>query len=221
MFTQTLNRFSIDDAVPTQEVPPETAQWESEIAAFEATDLTTTRLQNGVIFTGSSSIALWDEMAEDFPDHAVLNRGFGGSQIRDSTHYAERILQVHQPRLIVLYAGDNDIAEGRTPEQVAQDFQAFVERACGFLPNTRIAYLSIKPSPNRHHLMRGARRANDLIRDITRHNEMLDFIDIFSLMLDARGEPRTELFGPDELHMNRAGYKQWIPIIAPHLEMRT
>lgn len=222
MFTQTLNRFSIDDAVPAQEISPETTQWESEIAAFEAIDHQSPPAQNAIVFIGSSSIAMWEALPSDFPSdfpgHAVVNRGFGGSQIGDSTHHAERILQARTPRLIVLYAGDNDLADGKTPEQVAHDFQLFVERVYGFLPDTRIAFLSIKPSPSRRHLMPRAKQANDLIHGIARQNETLDFIDIFPAMLDEHGAPRAELFGPDELHMNRAGYKLWIPTITPHLE---
>ncbi len=200
-----------------QAIPPETP-WESEIAAFEAIDRKSPPIQNGIVFIGSSSIALWNGLQNDFPGHAVVNRGFGGSQIRDSTHHAERILRAHAPRLIVLYAGDNDLADGLTPEQVAHDFQLFVERVYGFLPDARIAFLSIKPSPSRRHLMPQAQQANAMIHSIARQNETLDFIDIFPIMLDKDGAPRAERFGPDELHMNRAGYELWIPLIAPHLE---
>lgn len=224
MLTQTPDSSSFDDASfdeavpPEPQAPPETAQWESEIAAFETRDRDHPPPRHAVIFAGSSSITNWESPADDFPTHTVLNRGFGGSQIGDSTYYAARFLLRHAPRLIVFYAGDNDLAAGKTVDDVARDFKAFVTRIRRDLPSTRIAYLSIKPSPQRLHLIDDARRANKLIEEWTRDDVLLDFIDVFHSMLNANGKARPELFGPDDLHMNRAGYELWIPLIAPHLK---
>ena len=102
------------------------AKWEPEIRAFEASDRTNPPAKHAILFVGSSSIRLWKTLAKDFPNARVINRGFGGSRIADSTAFADRIIFPYEPRTIVFYAGDNDLAEGRTPEQVAADYQAFV-----------------------------------------------------------------------------------------------
>src|ERR1700722_7316573 len=133
------------------EIPPQRAVWEPEIHAFEMHDQTNPPPQNAVLFVGSSTIRKWTTLAKDFPGVQVINRGFGGSRIADSTALAERIIFPYEPRTIVFYAGDNDLAEGRTPEQVAADYQAFVQTVRARLPETRIAFISIKPSPIRWH----------------------------------------------------------------------
>ncbi len=105
-----------------------TSQYEKEIKAFEASDRTNPPPQNAILFLGSSSIRKWTTLAQDFPGKPVINRGFGGSQIPDSTALAERIIFPYSPRLIVFYAGDNDLAAGRNSEQVVADYRAFVEK---------------------------------------------------------------------------------------------
>src|SRR5580704_17074592 len=124
-----------------------TAKWEPEIRAFEASDRTNSPPKHAILFVGSSSIRLWKTLAHDFPGEPVINRGFGGSRIADSTALADRIIFPYEPRTIVFYAGDNDMAEGRTTEQVAADYQVFVQTVRARLPETRIAFISIKPSP--------------------------------------------------------------------------
>jgi len=109
-------------------------QWEREIQAFEAADRGNPPPQGAVLFIGSSTIRMWKTLAQDFPEHKVLNRGFGGCQIADCTYYADRIVVPYNPRLIVLRAGGNDIAAGKSPEQVRGDFQAFVDKVRAKLP---------------------------------------------------------------------------------------
>lgn len=123
----------------------------------------------------------------------------------------------YKPRQVVVYAGDNDLAEGRTPQQVLQSYAAFVEGVHKSLPNTRIAYLSIKPSPSRAALLPAMREANALIAQYSARDERLDFIDVFSRMVDEAGKPRAELFGADALHLNERGYALWRSVIATHL----
>src|SRR5262245_12586451 len=121
------------------------ARWEKAIAAFEEQDRKQPPPRNAYLFAGSSSIRLWN-LPRSFPDLEVINRGFGGSQIADTVHFAPRIILKHQPRMVLLYAGDNDLAAGRTPEQVLADFKALVQVVHKELPKTRVAFLSIKPS---------------------------------------------------------------------------
>jgi len=125
--------------------PSPAGLWEPDIAAFEARDRTAPPPAGEIVFVGSSSIRLWDTQ-KYFPDLKIINRGFGGSQLADSVRYAERIIIPYKPRLVVVYAGDNDIYGGATSEQVAVLFEQFVRRLRAALPEVRIIYLGIKPS---------------------------------------------------------------------------
>jgi lysophospholipase L1-like esterase len=205
------------DAPP--EVPAQVSDpgWEQDMQRFAAEDARTPPPQGGVLFIGSSSIRMWDSLANDFPGVPVIKRGFGGSELRDSTWYADRIIVPYRPRLVVLYAGENDLHSGRSPQQVHRDFVAFVRRVRRDLPGVRIAYIASKPSPSRAGLLEAQRQANALIRRETELGDGIDFIDVFTPMLDAQGKPRQALFIEDRLHLNRAGYLLWRDIIAPYL----
>jgi len=161
---------------------------------------------------------MWESLAADFPDHPVVNRGFGGSQIEDSVRYAERVLTPHKPPLVVMYAGSNDINAGKRPEAVAADFKAFTARVWAFLPSTAISFISIAPNPSRWTQVAQVREANRLIAATCATDRRLSFIDIFPLMLGADGRPRSELFLQDGLHMNRQGYEIWIPLVRNRLD---
>ena len=170
-----------------------------------------------MVFIGSSSIQKWKDLADDFPGKYVLNRGFGGSRIADSTYYAGRIVVPYKPSMIVFYAGDNDINDGHDAQRVFDDYVAFVTRVRKDLPATPIAFLSIKPSPSRAKLLPVMNEANAKIRAYAAAHPHLIYIDVASKMLDASGQPGAELFIEDRLHMNRAGYDLWRGIIAPYL----
>jgi lysophospholipase L1-like esterase len=201
-------------------VPPaqrSTAKWETEIRAFEAGDRTNPPVKHGILFIGSSSIRLWKTLAKDFPGEPVINRGFGGSRIADSTALADRIIFPYEPRTIVFYAGDNDIAQGHTPEQVAADYQAFVQTVRARLPDTRIAFISIKPSPIRWNLRDRIESANRQIAAMK--GDGLIFIDSYNAMLGADGKPRAEMFAADRLHMNATGYRLWTTLVKAQLNL--
>ena len=152
---------------------------------------------------------LWPDLATDFPGRTIINRGFGGSTLAEVTHYAPRIIFPYRPRLIVLYAGDNDLASGMTPEQVAEDYRRLVAVVRRELPSSRIAYVSIKPSPSRWHLVEAYREANRLISAEISRDPAQAYVDVFTPMIGANGRPRPELFMADSLHMTRAGYDLW------------
>ena len=191
--------------------------WETDMQRFEAADAQSPPPRGGVLFIGSSSIRFWDTLAQDFPGVPVINRGFGGSELRDSTWYADRIIVPYAPRQILIYAGDNDLNAGRTPQQLRADFVAFVERVRRDLPKAKIAYISNKPSPSRAQLLSVQREANTLIAAEAQRLGV-DYIDIFTPMLDASGQTDESLFIEDRLHMNRAGYVIWQRAIAPYLK---
>lgn len=198
--------------------PVSSPDWQLDMARFAAEDAATPPLRDPVVFTGSSSVRMWDTLARDFPGVAVMNRGFGGSQVRDAVHYADQVALRYRPRLVVIYAGDNDINAGRSPDQVLADMQAFAARLRRDLPGVRIGYLAIKPSPSRLEQLPRQQAANRLVRDWAATQAGIDFIDVATPMLDADGRPREDLFLGDRLHLNAVGYALWRGIVAPYLE---
>ncbi len=191
-------------------------RWEASIARFEAMDAKQPPPKEGILFIGSSSIVGWD-LGKSFPAAPVINRGFGGSHLADSVRYAERIVLPYRPRVIVLYAGDNDLAAGKSPEQVWEDYKAFVKKVHDALPNTKIIYIGVKPSIARWRLIENIRKANRLIAETAATDPRLVFVDIEQRMLGPDGKPRPELFKPDGLHLNEEGYKLWSDLLRPHL----
>ena len=221
---------SLAPPVPAQSsaqvLRPIDPRWQPSLDAFAAADRLHAPRPGGVLFVGSSSIRLWDGLEQAFGGSAdaaaeahaiIIKRGFGGSRLADVADYMDRLVLPYKPRQVVVYAGDNDLAEGATPADVLASFKRFVRGVHRDLPETRIAYLSIKPSPLRAQLIAQARAANDLIEAYSATVPNLDYIDIYSKMVDADGRPRPELFAPDMLHLNRAGYALWRQEIAAHL----
>lgn len=193
-------------------------RWDASLAAFEASDKANPPAAGGVLFVGSSSIRLWNGLETEFQSlPVVVKRGFGGSRMLDCTQHLHALVIPYKPRLVLVYAGDNDLADGRTPAQVLQSFTKFVDGVRESLPDTRIAYISVKPSPSRLALMPQIRRTNELIRDYIQHTGNTDFIDIFTPMLDPQGNPRVDLFRDDMLHLNSQGYALWKKVITAHL----
>ena len=193
-------------------------QYEPAIRAFEAADQTNPPPRGAVLFIGSSSIRKWTNAPAQFPAHQIINRGFGGSHLSDSVAFAERIVLPYRPRVVVLYAGDNDIAADKSPEVVLADFKTFVAKIHAALPETRIAFLAIKPSPSRMKFLAQIKSANRLIREFIAGNPKLVHVDVFTPMLGADGQPRAELFASDRLHLNDDGYKLWAGIVGPVLD---
>jgi lysophospholipase L1-like esterase len=193
------------------------AKWEPEIRAFERRDADSPAVTGGVLFVGSSSIRIWD-LAKYFPEHPLINRGFGGSQIVDSIHFADRIILKHRPRTVIVYAGDNDIAAGKTPEMVAADFRLLVERIHSQLPRTKIVFIAIKPSISRWKMADSMKAANALISTYCDMDEPLSYVDIWQPMLGEDGRPRREFFIKDGLHLSHAGYQLWTKRVLPHVQ---
>jgi lysophospholipase L1-like esterase len=192
-------------------------KWAAAIDKFTQADVTNPPPKGGVVFVGSSSIVKWTTLAQDFPDQKVIQRGFGGSQLDDSVYYADRIVIPYQPRVVVLYAGDNDLHGGKTPEKVFSDFKEFVAKVHTALPKTRIVYIGIKPCPSRWKNHETIERTNAMIAAECAKAGYLRFVDVWKPMLDAKGEPRPELFVKDMLHMKPEGYVIWTPLVAAAL----
>ncbi len=206
-------------AVPAPAEEAEGNRWEPRIRKFEEQDRTQPPPERAVLFVGSSSIVGWD-LKKSFPELTTINRGFGGSQIADSIHFAERIVLAYKPRAIVFYAGDNDVAAGKSPERVAVDYAAFAKKVHDTLPETKIVYVAIKPSIKRWHLIDKMRQANHLIRETTEKDPRQVFVAVEEPMLGADGKPRAELFKKDGLHLNAKGYRLWSDLVRPHVKKR-
>lgn len=201
-----------------QQVVTSNARWQSSLDAFAESDRVSAPAQGGVVFVGSSSIRLWQDLEDSFEKHPkVVKRGFGGSQLRDCVELVDQLVLTYKPKLVVVYAGENDLAEGSTPQQVLDRFETFVQKVKASLPESRIAFVSIKPSPLRAAMIPAVREANELVRAYSQSEPQLAFIDVFSEMLDANGQPREELFSGDRLHLNADGYHLWRKVISAGL----
>ncbi len=193
------------------------SRWEKEISAYEQMDRTNPPPKGALLFIGSSTIRLWKTLAQDFPGQPVINRGFGGSQIVDATHFAERIIFPYEPKMIFLRAGGNDIFAGKTPEQVFKDFKDFVAKVHAKLPNTDIVFISLSPSVSRWKQADREKTLNNLTEAYVRQTPKLKYIETYVLPLDAKGQPRPELFLADKLHFNAEGYKLLAERVRPYL----
>lgn len=197
--------------------PVSSPAWIEDMARFAAGDAARPPPARPVVFTGSSSVRMWPGLERAFGDLPVLNRGFGGSQFRDAVHYADEIAIRYRPRHVLIYSGDNDLMSGRSPAQVAADARRFAAHIHRELPGTPVAFIAIKPSPLNAQLIERQREANALIADWARRQPDVDYIDVFTPMLDADGHPRAELFLADGLHLNAQGYALWRRLVGAYL----
>jgi len=193
------------------------ARWEKDIAAFEAKDQTAPPAKGGIMFVGSSTIVRWKTLAQDFPGVQIVNRGFGGNEIEDCTHFADRTIFPYQPKMIFLRAGGNDIHAGKTPERVFADFKEFVATVRTKLPDAEIVYISMSPSIARLSEAPQNKAANEMIAQYCRDNPKLKYIDTYDLPLGSDGQPRPELFVEDKLHFSPEGYKLLAERVRPFL----
>lgn len=192
--------------------------WEKEINAFAEIDRKQTPPENAVLFVGSSSIRLWENLRRSFPKIKVINRGFGGSRLEDVVHYFDQIVAPYQPKTIVLYAGENDVNEGVAPETVAENYRKFTSMVRAEFPKTKILYVSVKPSPSRWKIADKFRRTNDLIKTEIAKDKLSEFVDVWTAMLGADGEPMPDIFQADNLHLNEKGYAIWQKILEKKLK---
>lgn len=197
---------------------PDPARFSADIEAFEAADRQAAPPVGEILFVGSSSIRMWDSLHNDFPDFEIIQRGFGGSHFSDLLHFADRIVFPYEPRLIVVYEGDNDIESGTSPTEVYGDYREFVGRVRERLPDMRIAFIAIKPSIARWSKIDLIREANALIEAHAKTDPLLSYIDIATPMLGSDGQPRPELFIDDGLHLSAEGYALWTEVVKPFLE---
>jgi len=191
-------------------------RWERFVAAFYEADLVSPPLKHQIVFVGSSTIHRWD-VASYFPDLKIINRGIDGTELSDAVKYIDRLVLRYEPRLVVVYAGDNDIGAGKLSEQVSVDFERFVRAVHTRLPETRILYIGIKPSPLRWLQIDRMRLANQVIKTICERDDRVAFLDFDNLMLGWDEKPRKDLYVEDGLHLSPKGYHLWSIVLRPYL----
>lgn len=202
--------------------PVQAQQWESSIRKFEEMDKLNPPKPGAIVFTGSSSIVRWGTLADDMKPLTIINRAFGGSQYTDVNQFAKRIVNVYRPSAVVVYAGDNDLAENspKTPESVAGDVRQFVQIVRADLPDTWIYVLSIKPSKLRWKQWPNMKAADQMIQEFLRTQQRAQYIDVATPMFDAQGNLPEDLFVADGLHPTPKCYAIWTSIIKPVLLKR-
>jgi len=198
------------------------APFYSEIQQFKTQDSIHFPPKHAILFLGSSSFRKWEDVQSYFPGYTIINRGFGGSTIPDAIRYADDIIFPYQPKQILIYEGDNDLASSDkiTPDSVLNRFEKLFTLIREKLPKTSIAFVAIKPSPSRQKLMPEMEEANSLIKNFLKDKKNTAFIDVYHKMLNKNGTPIKDIFIEDELHMNAKGYAIWQKTIEPYLIKR-
>ncbi len=200
-----------------QETNHDFGKWEKEIAAFEQRDQTNPPPRHALLFIGSSTIRFWKTLASDFPGHPVINRGFGGSEIADATHFADRIVFPYAPQVVYLRAGGNDLHNGKSVEQVFADYKEFVAVVHAKLPAAGIIFIGLSPSVARWDQHEKEQAVNRLIESYVQQTPHLKYIEDYDMVLGADGKPRAELYVADKLHFSAEGYKLLVERVRPFL----
>lgn len=192
--------------------------WRENIKSFEKEDRKSPPKPYPILFVGSSSFTSWKNIGSYFPDKNILNRGFGGSEMRDLIYYFHRIVVPYRPSQIVVYEGDNDITFGQTAEMFLDDVKAFVRLVELHLPGTPIVILSIKKSKARSHFFIEFDRANALLYQYAQTKKNIQFVDVSQVLFDEYGQIRDDCFESDNLHINAKGYRLWAEVLKNHLK---
>jgi lysophospholipase L1-like esterase len=188
--------------------------YEPEVRQLESGVIRRVNGNRPPVFYGSSSIRLWSTLAEDF-DAGVLNLGFGGSTLEACGYFFPRLIVPVNPRSLLLYAGDNDLGDGRGVNQVFGWFQALADKVEAALGHIPFGFISVKPSPARFAILDRVRALNELVANEMKSRPGGYFVDIYSAMLDEKGKPRSKYFLEDGLHMSHDGYLLWSRLLEP------
>lgn len=170
-----------------------------------------------ILFTGSSSIRGWKDLQDYFPDHHLMNAGFGGSHASDLLHYLDELVIRYQPKKVFIYEGDNDITSGKSTEEIMNDTKEIVDKLKTSLPGVKIMLISAKPSISRWHLKDQYLDFNKHLRKYSRSTKNVKYVNIWDIMMGKDKTPRADIFLEDDLHMNKAGYDLWAKVVKKHL----
>jgi lysophospholipase L1-like esterase len=191
-----------------------------EIDAFKKKDSAQMPARQSILFVGSSSFTKWTDVQDYFPGYPILNRGFGGSSLPDVIRYADEVIIPYDPKQVVIYCGENDVAgsDTITAPTVLKRFKILFSLIRIKLPKVPVAFISLKPSVSRWKFEPVIVETNKLIKDFLRTQSNTTFINVHDAMLNADGTVMTDIFIADNLHMNAKGYQIWQPFIAKELK---
>ena len=194
------------------------AFWD-DIQQFRKLDSVQPPPASAILFVGSSSFTRWTDVQNSFPGYTIINRGFGGSTLADVLRYEEDVIFKYNPKQILIYCGENDIASSDTvtAKTVFNRFKTLFTEIRAVYPEVPIAYISMKPSPSRWNLREKFMSGNHLIENYLKKQKNAQFINVWKPMLGSNGKPKQELFVEDNLHMNAKGYAIWQKLIQPVL----
>lgn len=192
--------------------------WKDEIQKFKKQDKIDPPKKNAILFTGSSSIRMWKDLADYFPEHEIIKRGFGGSQFSDLIYYADRIIYPYEPSKIFIYEGDNDLAAGESIESVMREAKELRAEIKTKLPNTIVIFIAPKPSVSRWGMHEKYEKFNQQLEEYAKEAKLTEFADVWTAMLGENGRVRQDLFLDDDLHMNLKGYKIWKSVLMPFMQ---
>lgn len=206
-------------AIGWEDVFSQNEPFYKDIQQFKKIDSADFPPKKAVLFIGSSSFTMWKDAQEYFPDYRILNRGFGGSTLPDLIRYVDDIVFRYNPKQIIIYCGENDIASSDTitAETVSQRFAQLFQLIRNEYPKVPIAFISMKPSPSREQFLPKLQLANQQIKTFLASQSRADYIDVYPYMMHEDGHPRKALFLEDMLHMNKSGYAIWQYAIAQYL----
>lgn len=193
-------------------------RWENTIQQFEKQDSENRPPQDAILFVGSSSIAMWKNLGSYFPEYETLNRGFGGSQFSDLLHYTDRVIYPYKPSKIFIYEGDNDLAGGKSPQEILKEAKKLRKEIRKELPGVPVVFIAAKPSIARKHLKEGYEELNTMLKEYAAKEKNTMFADVYAAMMDQNGEVYDHIFLEDNLHMNEQGYEIWQSVLAPYLQ---
>ncbi len=184
--------------------------WEGRIKGFEKRAAAENHQPGAIVCVGSSSMRMWHKRIEqDLAPLTIIKRGFGGSNYNDALTFADRIITNYKPRAVLVYEGDNDIAQGVKPLHVALACKAFVDHLRSKLPDVRVYVISVKPSIARERMWKNMDEANQLMKKYCGMHDYLEFIDVAAVLNDKNGKVKQDIFIKDNLHLNEKGYDLW------------
>ena len=161
-----------------------------------------------IVFTGSSSVRLWKKLEEEFPDHQIVNSGFGGSQASDLLLFIDELILSYNPKKVFIYEGDNDLWSKKRPANVLDTTAEIIRRIKADNPSTQIILIAAKPSISRWKIRGKYKRLNRKMERFTKKDAQLNYVDVWNPMLNKR-KLITDIFIEDGLHMNQKGYDIW------------
>jgi len=196
------------------------APFYSDIQHFKRLDSAHFPAKHAILFVGSSSFTKWTDVQDYFPGYPIINRGFGGSSLPDVIRYANDIIFSYQPKQVVIYCGENDLASADTvtAAMVVYRFKKLFVLIRQQLPKATVTFVSLKPSPSRQRLWSKMIDVNTQIKNYLRKKKKTSFIDVYHKMFNKNGTVMQDIFIEDNLHMNAKGYAIWQKIMTPYLQ---